>query len=365
MQRLDGGSTDAVSSIETGRTRTVGDDAAEPATPIVFSTENINPKEQFESWRETFGSLHDVEVEADRRQAFSASGQHWMLGPILFGVYETPARRIIRSSKRCAQDDIDHWYFRVSRVGRIVSRSGDDIIEAGPGELNFSTFGRPYEEDQVAGEWIAAMIPRGSLPLLSSSPPAPGVLRGAPARLLADFLLSLAERLKEASKADLPSIAEATRGMIAACVRPTEVPQQMEQVFLRERIDRIIFGNIASARLDANRLCELSCISRSSLYRVFESRGGVARHLHRLRLKLVHRDLTDPALANQPIARLAELRGLHNASSFNRAFRREFGCTPGDVRAAMQSNIPLLRLYGEQKGGSNRFHFIDLLRGAP
>jgi AraC-like DNA-binding protein len=94
---------------------------------------------------------------------------------------------------------------------------------------------------------------------------------------------------------------------------------------------------------------------------MFESRGGVARHLLRLRLGLVHRDLANPFFASRPIGKLAEARGLHNITSFNRAFRREFGCTPGDARAAALLGAPLPPLNGGWRGSGGCPSFIDLL----
>lgn len=173
------------------------DDNAAPASamPATFSTDHLEARDRFDYWRAIFDSVHDVEIEPYLRQAFSAESSHWMLGSILLGVYETPERRIARSSKRCAQNDVDHWVLRVPVAGRIISRSKDDILVAQPRELIFGTFGRPYEESQVAGEWIAAMFPRNTLPILSGSPPPVSVLRSATAQLLADFLCLLPNRL--------------------------------------------------------------------------------------------------------------------------------------------------------------------------
>jgi AraC-like DNA-binding protein len=126
--------------------------------------------------------------------------------------------------------------------------------------------------------------------------------------------------------------------MIAGCLLSQGTPECASdpcgQLALRSRAKSVILQNIGSARLDPARISELSGIKRSTLYRVFAAEGGVSAFVQDLRLNLVNSDLQDPACGLDRIAALAERRGFHNASSFNRAFRSKFGRTPGDVRAA-------------------------------
>ncbi len=103
---------------------------------------------------------------------------------------------------------------------------------------------------------------------------------------------------------------------------------------VRSRARSVVLENIGSARLDPARISELSGIRRSTLYHIFAAEGGVSAYVQDLRLSLVNSDLQDPAFGTHQIATLAERRGFHNASSFNRAFRSKFGRTPGNVRAA-------------------------------
>jgi AraC-like DNA-binding protein len=52
------------------------------------------------------------------------------------------------------------------------------------------------------------------------------------------------------------------------------------------------------------------------------------------RLARVHRMLTDPRQADLTIGAIAYKAGFGDLSTFNREFRRHFGTTPSDVRAA-------------------------------
>jgi AraC-like DNA-binding protein len=80
-------------------------------------------------------------------------------------------------------------------------------------------------------------------------------------------------------------------------------------------------------------------MSRSQLYRLLEGEGGVTRYIQRHRLRASYAALTDP-LDDRPVAAVAEACGFHDPSTFSRTFRREFGLSPTDVRAAARSGVP-------------------------
>ena len=52
------------------------------------------------------------------------------------------------------------------------------------------------------------------------------------------------------------------------------------------------------------------------------------------RLARAHRMLTDPRHVGRPVSAIAFDVGFGDLSHFNRTFRRRYGATPSDVRAA-------------------------------
>jgi AraC-like DNA-binding protein len=71
-------------------------------------------------------------------------------------------------------------------------------------------------------------------------------------------------------------------------------------------------------------------ISRSNLYRAFESVGGVARYVLRKRLHAAHAELI--GTIDRQVQEIAYHHGFKLASDFARAFRREFGISPRQAR---------------------------------
>ena len=336
--------------------------------PVVFSTDAIEPQGRFETWRGQFIDVNEIIVPKAFEASFSASSEQWRLGPILFGVNRTPDRRLLRSAAHCARDDIDHWVLRVCRTGRTVVVGRDRTTVAGPGQLIVGNLADGYDYVWSAGEWVAAILPRDAFPMVSAalSGIGAGPVDGAGPGILADYLLSLGSRLSQCTAEDLPVLTDATRAMILSCLgaeagRRLAAPADVA-VMQRLRIERLIRRNIASARLDAGRICALAGISRSALYRLFEPDGGVAAYVQRLRLDLVSHDLADPSLAAEPIARLAERRGFHCIPSFNRIFRRVFGCTPGEARHRSVTGASPTALRARSAAGAAPRSLIDLMR---
>jgi AraC-like DNA-binding protein len=71
------------------------------------------------------------------------------------------------------------------------------------------------------------------------------------------------------------------------------------------------------------------------LHKLFESEGvTLSRYVLGQRLALVHRRLARPGSAGLTIGAIAYAAGFRDLSTFNREFRRHFGMTPSDVRAA-------------------------------
>lgn len=313
--------------------------AAAPLRPMVMATRDLAPNDRFEAWRERYRTLNEVIVAPRQREAFAAHAEDWPLGEMLLSRASAPARRLVRTARDCAADDFDHWVLRVSRAGPMLCRSGDSTIRVEAGQLFVGAFDRPSTVDYPDGDWVALIVPRHvatrwGLDLGMAQRIGP---KGAGAQVAADFLLSLADHMPAATTADVPRLGEALRGVLAAALpaggeavrlAPADVATRQRAV-----VDRIIRREIASARLNVSRLSQLSGLSRSTLYRLYEGEGGLAARIRHIRLDEVRAALADPAQARNTIGQVAEKWGFHCTTSFNRAFRSAFATTPGAVRA--------------------------------
>ncbi len=95
---------------------------------------------------------------------------------------------------------------------------------------------------------------------------------------------------------------------------------------------RLIEDQLLDASLDAGSLMHALGLSRSSLYRAFQSVGGVQAYIRQRRLEHA-RDLLMRRTGPRPtVGEVAQACGFASDSHFSRAFRKAFGYSPGARR---------------------------------
>ncbi|MFC0220433.1 helix-turn-helix domain-containing protein [Pseudochelatococcus lubricantis] len=320
-----------------------------PLSSYCFELDELEPDDRYDALFDFYASAADVFVAPEKRRFCSLRVEHWTLGNMIVMDGKSSEVNIVRHRGHIARDDLDDWMLRVTRNGQMASRTDEQHYVASDGTLVFDTLAEAFVDHWSPAGWVSVVIPRGEIPELWQyfSRYGSGPVRAGAADLLADFLISLANRLPHADERDRDRFARALHGMIVACLQveaaPGDVLREFDPALLRDQVRQIIRSNLWSARLTPERLSQLSGVSRSVLYGIFEESGGVAKYIQTLRLNKIYADLTDPGLNHIPIAELAEKRGFHNTSAFNRAFRRQFNCSPGDVRTATRMGIRMVQ----------------------
>ena len=130
----------------------------------------------------------------------------------------------------------------------------------------------------------------------------------------------------------------------------------------KERVRQAVRRHLRTPTLTPATLSRVVGMSRSNLYRLFEDTGGVARYIQRERLLEAHAALSDPA-NTKPITVIAEDLCFADASSFSRTFKREFGHSPSEVRAAALAGLALSSVMQRSRVLSERVEFAALLQG--
>jgi AraC-like DNA-binding protein len=96
-----------------------------------------------------------------------------------------------------------------------------------------------------------------------------------------------------------------------------------------------ILANLADPDLSVATAAMRHAVSPRYIHKLFEADGTTfSEFVVGQRLDRAHRMLTDPRFAGHSISAIALAVGYGDLSYFNRTFRRRFGATPSDVRAA-------------------------------
>jgi AraC-like DNA-binding protein len=97
-------------------------------------------------------------------------------------------------------------------------------------------------------------------------------------------------------------------------------------------------ANLGRPALSINAVAARHGVTPRYVQMLFETDGtAFSQFLLGQRLALAHRMLTDPRFADRSIGSIAFDVGFNDLSYFNRTFRRRFGATPSDARAAART----------------------------
>jgi AraC family transcriptional regulator, positive regulator of tynA and feaB len=153
-------------------------------------------------------------------------------------------------------------------------------------------------------------------------------------RIFVDALPKMEDAEREAGLETTTEFGLQTLGFVASRFAGANEPPS-DRLF--DAAKRIIERNLGVRRLSPEWLAaKLEC-SRTTVYRMFRAQGlQVMEYVAERRLARAFESLVDPN-NRLPIADIAASVGFDEPSTFSRLFRRRFGCTPREARAAARS----------------------------
>jgi AraC-like DNA-binding protein len=312
-------------------------------TPDTFTTQPLRPQDQFEAWREWHQPVLDFLPQQSTRYGFPAEVHLWKLGSLAMSRTSVPPVSVARTKSNLRRDPIDHWVINYCVRGTHFTNTAGTAVEV-PAKVPFlSSLGQEFLHERTHIDRVSFLMARDAFrdiaPLLDA---ACGSTLDTPlGHLLGDYMMALEHHLPDVTEADFPRLARAVGAMVAAAAPSAErvaIAGAQIDVGRKERVRRVIRKHLRTPTFRPSILCRLVGMSRSNLYRLFEDTGGVARYIQRERLLEAHAVLADPANM-QSISSIAEDLCFADASSFSRAFKREFGHSPGELRSAALAGL--------------------------
>jgi len=335
--------------------------------PETFTTHAVRTRDQFEAWREWYSSVFEVIQKDPMGDGFPGEIRLWNIGGLAISRTIAPSIKILRTKGHLRREPVDHWVISYCPRGAHLAQTAGSEVEVPARTPYLWSLGQEFLHERTHMDRVQFLIARDAFPdvrpLLDAA--CGSVLDTPLGHLLGDYMLALERRLPDVTQADFPRITKSVGAMVAAAVEPSAarvaVAQQQIDLGRKERVRQAVRRHLRTPTLGPKNLGRLVGMSRSNLYRLFEDTGGVARYIQRERLLGAHAILSDPE-KTQSVSEIAEDLCFADASSFSRTFKREFGCTPSDVRSAALSGLglgvtPKIRV---QSTGAN---FGELLHG--
>ena len=309
-----------------------------------FGTGDLTARTQLEAWQSWYGNVFETSPLAPGNHGFIALNRAWNLGGLAVNRVSAPGLFVSRTKTLIRREPVDHWAITLSKR-RVTYLNSENGSLAAPAGLPFVlSLGQEMQNRRDADERIQFYLSRDTFysiaPLLDAS--CMTSLQVPSSKLLADYMHLLLHNLPSLDDDDAPRLVDATRTMIAACLAPSVIriaeARSVINVTLMERVRQTVRRHLRSSELGPDLICRDAATSRSQLYRLLEGEGGVGRYIQKLRLSEAFSILCESS-QNLTVSAIAEALCFADSSSFARAFRREFGVAPSDVRDAAQAGL--------------------------
>jgi AraC-like DNA-binding protein len=311
--------------------------------PLRFSTDAIPEHQRLALWREMFGrQVVQADIAPLSGDPFQSEVTLRAVGGLRTLACTSSLQRMQRSRALVADGD-DALALLINGGGALTPTLRGREVSVGAGEavltLNAEPSAMIYSDVS-----IALLVPRTALATLVAHPEdkamqlipqsndALRLLNGYLAIVRDDLALSTAEmrQLVTTHVYDLMAMAiGATRDGAAIA---------QERGVRAARLAAVKADVIANAGNPALSLAAVAArqgISPRSVQLLFESEGSTfSQFVIEQRLARAHRMLTDPRHGGSTISAIALASGFGDLSHFHRSFRRRYGATPSDVRAA-------------------------------
>jgi AraC-like DNA-binding protein len=333
--------------------------------PVSFYTSQFPRQLQFDAWRSFYKPVFEVVTDYPIDVGFPAELQLWTLGRFAMSRAIAPPAYITRTKAHVRKNPTDHWVVSYCARGAHSVVTGGISVEVPARVPYLWSLGQEFLHERTHMERIQFLLARDAFadiaPLLDTA--LGSALTTPLGFLLGDYMTALERHLTDLTEADFPGLRDAVAAMVGAAVAPTakRVAIARRQIDLgrMERVRQVVRRHLRTPNLGPNTLCRLVGMSRSNLYRLFEDRGGVAQYIQSQRLLEAYSILVDPK-NTLSITVVAEDLCFADASSFSRAFKREFGYSPSEARAGTRSGTPVAVTARQSR--SNELDFADLLR---
>lgn len=321
----------------------------------------------FETYRETFADLYDVQEVAHRGlKNFRSSTRGVRFGSSVLARARSVGQTFIRDAARIRKSGLEH----VSVVVNLAEGRGDfdgHSVRAEAGSVQFRDLSRPSGSRTDSIDLINLIVARHMVPasLLNRSLHGRSLPANSPGgRLVASHLKTLAEVGPELTEEEGISAVEATFVIAERFLGGPGIPTHHQGEAILRTVRRRamhIFDTLPNASIDD--VAREIGVSRSSLYRAFADMGGVMTYVRNRRLDRAYAMLRSGAGGHSTaIEAAARASGFLSRTRFKSAFRARFGFDAGEIAPSSLTRADAMGRASGLVDSAAHDVFIDWLR---
>lgn len=306
----------------------------------IWSTEAAPARERLSYWREGMRLLFGLSAEAPPEAGFSAQAVMRSSGPFRFVLSETAPFQAARSRRDLSNAGSDHYSIYLQLDGRTVSARGEETIELDAGDIGFCDGRRPFRA-RFAGRCAVAVVPRAMIerraPWLKHRPHLKVASSARFAENLRFHMTELTAENSVLSESETGLLTDSLCNLVALAAADGIPSQRLQPELQIEALLVFCRQNLHDVDLTPKRAADHLGISVRTLHSRFLQIGQTFGHwLLDNRLEGCGAALRDPNQRALNISEVAYRWGFNDLSYFNKAFRTQFGMTPGEWRRSAE-----------------------------
>ncbi len=266
--------------------------------------------------------------------------------------------KYLRTQNKIRADGYDHLTLTYL-VDGMIGLAGTHADRLRPKEVIVGDLSSPSAFVITDAEVIQLIVPRILFPA-AAIPDTPRPIqhlrqKDAWCLLIGKLLEALFDGLPVFSRQDVLILRTCIPDFLAWGLNPTDSDSPITKGALVCRLRRYIEENLRK-KITPALLAKEFGVSRSQLYRLFHSTGGINAYIQKRRLLRSRRALCDPQLAHLRIQDIADDAGFPDAAHFSRLFKHRFGISPQSARASSRMDMPpATNLSSQEMQDSARF----------
>lgn len=288
-----------------------------------------------ELWRAVANPVANVRV-VSAPERFRYCSESFNVDGLLFSRSTFDECEIVthRDSRRSCEDLL---FLQLNLQGDQRGQISDEPFVTMPEQVTLQDWSYDCRVRYSTVDLLVLQIPRVRLPAatcLSASRPTLSWSGDSTAgRLLAGSIRRAWQELPEMVRADAPFVSEAILGLVGGLIQATLASEmhhsldaplvQAMRLFIEERLP--------DPELSAEHIAVAFGSSRATVYRLFESDGGVQTYIRNRRLAQCYRSLLSNSSGRGVVEAVAKRWGFRSASQFRRVFKKRFGVSAGEV----------------------------------
>jgi AraC-like DNA-binding protein len=315
-----------------------------PIAVTRFTTDAFAPKDRHEAWANrdwpAIGPLFDARPIG----LFHNRSERFALGSLAVHVSEMGGQTYRRSAARARRDGVDGLIVELLLTGHTVADAAGRSTGNVAGAMVFNDLAQEHAHRSTDTHTLLLSVPREVAASNNLDVPALHGQRVSPdgAALVRNHLLSVHRLLPRLDAGLATRLGQTTLDLIGVALdldglRAPAASREARDTATLLEAQRLIDALLASPLLTVEWLCGRLRTSRSRLYRLFDGQGGVLAYVRDRRLDRIRDGLAAPGSAER-LADLAADWGFNEAGHLSRAFRRRFGLSPSEFRAAARQD---------------------------